>query len=235
MHEPPSSGPPAADGKKPVSTMAKVGIGCGIAAILGVVLAVLLVGMCTKKLGDVAKDFSANPERAAAEMIVKLNPDIELVKTDDAAQTITYRDKATGKETTISWSDLKEGKLTMTDSEGGEISLGGTDLSSVPEWVPRLPETTQVLTTHRAVDQGKASGSYAVSTSMQTPAIETFIEEKAAALEMERTNDRRMGDANQEMRILGYQGGGRTFTVSIVRGADGVAQVQFLYEEATGP
>jgi hypothetical protein len=224
----------SAEGKKPVSTMAKVGIGCGIAAIIGVVIVVLLIGWCTQKFGQVAKDFSENPERAAAELVVKMNPDLELVKTDDEAQTITYRDKS-GKETTIKWSDLKEGKLTMSDSEGGELTIGGNDMSSVPEWLPRLPETTQVLTTHRSVENGKATGSYSVSTSMQTAAIETFIAEKAGALAMERTTDNRMGDATQELRILGYQGGGRTFTVSIVRGADGVAQVQFLYEEPAAP
>lgn len=210
--------------------MAKVGIGCGVLAIIGVVVLVLLVGWCQKKVGEITKDFSDNPERTAAEMVVKLNPDLELVNTDDEAETITFRDK-TGKETTIAWSELKDGKLTISDSEGTRMTLGGSDMSTVPEWVPRLPETTRVVSSHQSVERGKTQGSYMVSSPMDTAAIERFLAEQASALAMEVATDNRHSANNQEMRMIAYKGEGRGFSATIIREAGGEAQVQFIYEE----
>ena len=47
-----------------------------------------------KKIKEVAGDFEANPGRTAAEFIVKMNPDLEIVESDDDAGTITvYAEK----------------------------------------------------------------------------------------------------------------------------------------------
>jgi uncharacterized protein YneF (UPF0154 family) len=69
--------------KKGLPVWAWIGIGCG--ALLIMVLVVVMVGgfFVARKVQDVAADFEENPAMATAKMIVKLNPELEEVSTDD--------------------------------------------------------------------------------------------------------------------------------------------------------
>ena len=51
-----------------------------------------------KKAKDFIEDAEGNPIAAAAETIVKLNPELELVESDREGGKITIREKDTGKE-----------------------------------------------------------------------------------------------------------------------------------------
>jgi len=229
---PPQDHTPSVDaGQKPMPAIAKVGIGCGILTIVGVIVIALLVGLCTRKAGELIKDFSENPERAAAEMLVKMNPELDLVNTDEEQGTITFRDKSSNKETTVSWSELSDGKLTISDSEGNQTTFGAGGMESVPAWVPRLPATTQVASSFQTVDNGKIAGSYLAGTTMSTAAIEAFLAERAEAMEMESVLDSRQASGAQEMRMIGYKGSDRGFSATIIRDGNGDAQVNFIYEE----
>ncbi|RPH54695.1 hypothetical protein EHM82_06480, partial [bacterium] len=108
---PPQAPPPA---KKGLSPLAWVAIGCGAIAILGTLVVgglVMAGGMFAKKQLDKLEE---NPVMTAAEWAVRANPDVELVESDPEAGTLTIREKATGKVTTISAEDAKEGKFTIT-------------------------------------------------------------------------------------------------------------------------
>lgn len=215
-------------------TIAKVGIGCGILTIIGVIAMVVLIGWCNRTVGSYMKDFADNPERATAELIINMNPEIELVESNDDAGTITFRDKASGKETTMSWSDIAEGRLSISDSEGNEMTFGNIDMEMVPAWVPRLPETTQLASSYHSVEDGKITGAYMAGTTMSTAEIETFLAAQAQALEMDSVLDSRHASGDQEMRMIGYKASSRGFSVTIIREGEGDAQVQFLYEEEAG-
>lgn len=118
-------------GKKGMHPMAWVGIGCGTVMLIGVIAMVLLVGWCRVKVDEVAKDYEENPERTTAEMVVKLNPEIEKVSSDDAAGTITIREKKTGKEMTLNYADIQEGKFSVTTDEGtATVERDGTGLTT---------------------------------------------------------------------------------------------------------
>jgi len=226
--------PPVDAGKKPMPAIAKVGIGCGILTIIGVIVMVVLIGWCNRTVGTYIKDFADNPERAAAEFVINVNPELELVESSDEAGTITFRDKASGKETTMSWSDIAEGRMSITDSEGTEITFGAANMDAVPAWVPRLPETTQLASSYHSVEGGKMTGAYMAGTTMSTADIETFLAAQAQAMEMESVLDSRHASGDQEMRMIGYKGGSRGFSATIIREGAGDAQVQFLYEEESG-
>ena len=45
-----------------------------------------------------------------------------------------------GKEMTMRYKDIADGKFMITDAEGNVAEFGGTDLSQLPSWVPRVPE-----------------------------------------------------------------------------------------------
>jgi hypothetical protein len=114
-----------------------------------------------RKVQDVASDFEANPAMATAKMIVKLNPELEEVSTDEDAGTITVRNTKTGEVITVNFEDIEEGKLSFTTDEGeinvdaseldggslkvineeGEVvlSTGGAVSEELPSWVPIFP------------------------------------------------------------------------------------------------
>jgi hypothetical protein len=112
---PPQAPPPA---KKGLSPLAWVAIGCGGIAILGILVVgglVMAGGLFAKKQLD---KFEENPAMAAAELMVRANPDLELVKSDPEAGTLTVRNTKTGEVVTVNAEDAKEGKWTVTTKEG---------------------------------------------------------------------------------------------------------------------
>ncbi len=64
----------------------------------------------TSKAKELGADFSENPEKAAAELIVKMSPDLTKISTDEEAGTMTIRMKD-GSEKTMSFEDISEGRF----------------------------------------------------------------------------------------------------------------------------
>jgi len=177
---------PGAPQKKGLPTLAWVGIGCGV--IILIVMVVLVAGglFVANKVKDVAGDFENNPGLASARMMVKLNPDWEEVEVDEDAGTITVLEKSSGKEVTVNFDDLEEGRLSFTtdgeettitagqDEDDGGITVTGEDgtttysasgdVGELPGWVPIYPGT-KPSGGHR-MTQGEAfSGAFQLTTS----------------------------------------------------------------------
>jgi len=153
---PPAPGVPPA--RKGMSPLAWVGVGCIVLLVLAGI-AVGVMGWLAKRAVD---KFAANPTMAAAELAVKMNPDLELVKADEKNNSITIKDKKTGEVTTISAEDAKNGKwsiktdkgtATVDTSGGNGLSVQSTDEKgqvstfnagagtpqNLPSWLPAYP------------------------------------------------------------------------------------------------
>jgi hypothetical protein len=111
--------------KKGLSTGAKVGIGCGIVALVGIIVVIvavvaggMFVAQKAKEAGLDPELMEKNPELAAAKMIVAANPDLELVEADEDAGTITIRNTKTDEELTVDYRDLEEGKIVFKTDKG---------------------------------------------------------------------------------------------------------------------
>ncbi len=89
--------------------MGWVGIGCGTVLIIAILVISLLVGFCKRTMGDLS-EFQRNPEKAAAELMVRMNPELEMVSRDEGAGEMTIRTKD-GEEIVLSYKDISEGKL----------------------------------------------------------------------------------------------------------------------------
>jgi hypothetical protein len=119
-----------------------VGIGCGLLALIAIVAVVIGVGWGVRKVGGVVSELQANPEKFAAEMIVKSNPDLEVVTSDETKGEITFRTKKTGETTTVSYAEAAKGNLTIKKSgpDGEEtvtIDAGqGRVRVEAPAWFP---------------------------------------------------------------------------------------------------
>lgn len=155
---PPPPGAPAP--KKGMGPLGWIAIGCGAIVLLGII-ALAAGGWFVKRQVDKYKD---NPTMAAAEIIVRANPDLELVSSDSDKNTMTIKNTKTGEVVTINAEDIKEGKITfetdkgktvvdttssgesgsvkVTGPEGAQLTFGGEAPKNLPEWVPIYPGST---------------------------------------------------------------------------------------------
>jgi hypothetical protein len=154
-----------------------------------VVLVVVMVGgfFVARKVQDVAADFEENPALATARMIVKLNPELEEVSTDEDAGTMTIRNTKTGEEITVNFEDIEEGRFSFTTDKGeitvdasemkdsGSIkvtndegavvfSTGGAVSEDVPSWVPVYPGS-EPANRHTMRTEEEETGGFELETS----------------------------------------------------------------------
>lgn len=221
---PPSATPPSAtppppapvppQKKKGIPPLGWVGIGCGTIVVLLVVLGGLLVGKCKRWAEQVQK----NPEKAAAEMMVKINPELDMVSQDEDAGTMTVRNTKTGEQYTMSYKDLAEGRFTVTDAEGTTTTVGGggVDLSQVPAWVPRPPDAQSTTSTFHQESGGDVSGMLNIKTTASVDEVAEFYEKAAKAAGLGASTSRSATVGGTTTRTLEFSGGGRTLNVSIV-------------------
>lgn len=161
---PPAPGVPPA--RKGMSPLAWVGVGCIVLLVLAGI-AVGVMGWFAKRAVD---KFAENPTMNAAELMVRMNPDLELVSSDKKNNTITVKDKKTGKVTTFSAEQAKNGDfsgfkiesdegtatfggnganggtLKVTDEKGQETTTtfggGSGTAQNLPSWMPEYPGGT---------------------------------------------------------------------------------------------
>jgi hypothetical protein len=182
-----------------MSPLAWVGIGCGAILVL-VVLAVGVGGYIFKtKVVDPATE---NPTMVAAEMIVRMNPDLELVSSDREEGTITVKNKKDGEVVTLSASDIENGNFTIETAEGKtvintsgaqeggdgtikvsgadgqEMTFGGGDApKNLPDWVPVYPGAI-AQGAFDATANGERTASFSSVSDDSVEEVMAFYEEK---------------------------------------------------------
>ena len=131
----PVSVPDAEPAKKGLPTLAWVAIGCGGLMLIGLI-AMVVLGVSIfnwgrgaledatgeRSLSDIVESLEDSPARMMAETVIRMNPELELLSTDDDAGTITFHSNETGEEATLNFEDIARGRFTMTTSEG-EVSV----------------------------------------------------------------------------------------------------------------
>jgi hypothetical protein len=121
----------AAAGRKKTSVV--VWILCGLAAII--VLGIMGVGA-------VGYYFVRDPGAAIARIITAANPDAEIINVDNDGRRIVIRDRRTGKQASLSFDDVRNGRIRFTaeDENGktGSVEIGG-GAGKLPSWVPVYP------------------------------------------------------------------------------------------------
>src|SRR4028119_1932331 len=115
---PPPPPPGAPLSRAGICPLSCVGIGAGPILLLGI-LAVGVGGYIFKK--KVVDPATENPTMAAAEMIVRMNPDLELVSTDRENGTLTVKNKKDGEVVTLNASDIENGNFSIETDEGKTV------------------------------------------------------------------------------------------------------------------
>jgi hypothetical protein len=207
---PPPGMPPAMPPKTGMSPLAWIGIGCVVILIFcGIALGVM--GFFIKKGVD---KFAKNPGMATAELVVKANPDLELVSADDKTNTLTVKDKKTGEVTTFSADDIKNGSgpkftvktdkgtATFDASDGKGMTMKATDdkgqvttfnagtntPQNLPSWLPAYPGGTVQGTSDMNNNEGRTAA-FTVATKDSTDKMLEFYDTqlKSAGLKTEKS------------------------------------------------
>ncbi len=226
---PPSPASPVQEPKKKgLPPLAGAGIGCGTLLVIAVVLVSLMVRTCVNKVNE----FKRNPEKAAAEMVVKFNPDLDLVSQDDDAGTMTVRDKNTGETITVSYKDISEGRLTVTGEDGATTSLGMGSMEKVPAWVPRVENADKAISVFHHESDKEISGSVHFETGESADDVQKFMESAAEKAGFGSKSAGRTSVGGTETRSLNYSDDKRTLNIQITRASAGEPlMVQVTYSE----
>ncbi len=126
-----------------------------------------------------------NPGYAVAKMFLGAHPDLEEVSHDDNAGSITVRDRHTGKETTLNFNDIQNGRFHITaEGDNGEtatLDFGG-GAAKLPAWVPAYPGSNGKATfsaTGTDNQGAKEGGTFAFSTPDSPAQVLSFYQDKA--------------------------------------------------------
>ncbi len=178
--------------KKGLSPLAWIGIGCGVIIVLGVI-ALGVVGWLAKRQID---KYGKNPTLAAAELVVRATPDLEVVSSDVDAGTLTVKNTKTGETATMNAKDIQDGKiefktdkgtavfdasgkdgtLKVTDEKGQVTTFqAGQSAQSLPSWLPTYPGATVQGTFDSNTTEGR-SASFSLTTSDGGEKVLAFYE-----------------------------------------------------------
>jgi hypothetical protein len=125
-----------------------------------------------------------NPGMAVGKLMAAVNPDVEVVNTDEGAGTITVRDKKTGKVVTMSFDQARSGKFkfSATGDDGKTATMEfGAAAGKLPSWVPDYPgakvEGTFAAKGSDGTDKGEG-GIFAFTTQDSPSKVMSFYQDK---------------------------------------------------------
>lgn len=217
---------PPAPAKKGMPAIAWVGIGCG-----GLLLIAIIAGALLFKAGaDKFKEFAANPEKAGAEMIVSMNPELKKVSQDDKNGTMTIRTKD-GKEMTLSYKDIAEGKIPMVDANGNPIQFGSSDLSKVPAWVPKPPDLTDGISIYHSDGGGEISGQFSGKSGQSAEDLKAFFEKASSDQGLSSNASTSMNVNGIAVVTLEYSNGGKSVKIAITEKSGSATLINTNYTE----
>ena len=220
MAPPPLAAPPAKGKISPLVWVLLVIVGIVVLGIVG------LIGT--------GMYIARNPGMVLAKLITASNPNAEVVGTDLGSQTMRIRDRKTGEEVTVSFDDIKKGRIQFSarglNGEVANLEMGG-GVGKLPAWVPVYPGAKAEGNMTAKGDDGNGIGEGGVVT-FTTPDsgaqvrayYETKCKEMGMTVNLAVVNDAGGMVAGEDAVgkrtlhvIVGSGGGKTTFTVTYGR------------------
>ena len=240
--------PPAAP-KKGLGPLGWIAIGCGSLIVLSLLSAVVLGYFFKKKVVDPLKE---NPTVAAAELLVRASPDLEVVSSDPQAGTLTIKNTKTGETVTMNAEDIKEGKLSfetdqgttvidatqngesgsvqITGNNGQNVTFGAEAPKDLPSWVPIYPGSAVQGAMDSTSDEGRTA-SFALSTDDGVDDVVSYYETELKNAGLKVTKNV-MEAAGQRSGMLSGTSDDEKRTVTVIIGAqDGKTQASINFQE----
>ncbi len=135
-------------------------IGCAGFILIGIIAVGVGGYYFYNKVGFDPALAKRNPALAAAKMAINLDPDKELVSIDEANNTLTVKDKRSGKTIILTFDQDKNGNITFKEKSAdgketsvsmdkdkgievttpdGKATIGSGANTTLPDWVPQYP------------------------------------------------------------------------------------------------
>lgn len=244
---PPPSGVPAP--RKGMGPLGWIAIGCGAIALIGF-LALAVGGYLFKK--KVVDPLQENPTMAAAEMIVRMTPDLELVSSDPEKGTMTIKNTKTGETVTMNAEEIKEGKLSFETAEGtteidasqagetgsikvsgadgGEVTWGGEAPKNLPDWVPVVAGSAVQGAMDATNDEGRTA-SFTLSTDESLDTVVDFYETKLEAAGLKVTKNTMDMNGERSATVSGTSEDEKRTVVAFIGVQDGKTQANVNFTE----
>jgi hypothetical protein len=228
MNQPPPHPvqPPQAPGKKGIPAIAWVGMGCGGLLIVGVIAVALAISYLNRKIDD----FTKNPEKAAAEMVVSMNPDLKKISQNDETGEMTIRTKE-GEEITLSYKEISEGRFMVKDKDGNVTQFGSTDLSKIPSWVPQATDLKDAVSLYHGETAKEISGQFSGKSIRSAKDLEAELSAKWAASGISSNNKGVTNVNGTSIITLNYSDEKRKLQIVITEKSGSETLVNTFYSE----
>ncbi|HLI84990.1 MAG TPA: zinc ribbon domain-containing protein [Bryobacteraceae bacterium] len=174
-------------------------LGLGLVAGAVVFAGGLWMAHKAKEAGVDADLFRENPALAIQKLVAAVDPNADVIHTDAADQTVTVRDRRSGKEITLTFDQVKNRDFRLEADDGEDhralIQAGDDSGGTVPAEVPVYPGAKVKSSFQVDGDGAKAGGAYEYEFSTpDTPAkildyYHRTLEKAGMALEMQTHSD----------------------------------------------
>ena len=228
---PPFGPPEPPSPKRGLSPLAWTGIGCGAFLFIAIVALAFLFGWGKRKFDEFKRELAVDPQRKAAELVLSMNPDFELVEGEAVEGEMRIRNVRTGEETTVRYGDVAAGRLSVEGPDGA-IELGAQGVPP-PEWVPAYPNVARMLASYRKEKDGKLEGVVAFTTDDAPERVTGFFDaEFAGSVRVASTTN--LGGVEKQSLVL--QENGRHLEIAATRAnASAPTQVTVIYRADVSP
>lgn len=205
---PPPPGAPQQPAKKGLGPFGWILIGCGGLIVVGAIAIGGMMYAGGRFLKHKAAEFEKNPTFAAAKLAVQVNPDLEIVSSDEKDGTLTIKNKKTGEVTTMSAEEASEGRWTfksdqgtatidasgkdgtvkMTGDKGQTVTFGAGLQKDLPSWLPVYPGGSVKGAFDATTAEGR-SAMFTVTTNASASQVLDYYETelKAAGFKVDKT------------------------------------------------
>ncbi len=220
-------------------------LGCGGLIVIGGIIVLgtgIFVYRVAKQAGFDPELMQKNPAMAVAKMMAAINPDIEVLSVDEAAETIKVRDKKTGKVMSVNLADAKKGKIAFEDDKSGKIEIQaqaegdkagieikgangsvsvGANAGKLPDWLPAYPNAESMGNFGVNTKEGKAA-SLTFKTKDPVEDVVSFYEDalKGEGLEVQKSASSITGLGSGVVLAAKDSGSQRSAAITIGRQGD---------------
>ena len=192
--------------------------------------------------------------RISAASVAALNPNIEIVSTDDDKGIITVKDKKNGKTFTVNFEDAKNGKFSMkedgkdsvtvsTQGDGkdgaleiktgdGTTRIGGGN-AKVPTWIPDYPGA-QAQGAFSSQTAAESSGMYHFTTKDPIDKVAKFYEDGFKTSNLKVTSTISNSGGKIAGGVVNAEDDSRTHTATVglsTEGSDTTVSVTFTMKK----
>jgi hypothetical protein len=238
----PQSVPPQ---KKGMSVWAWVAIGCVGILVLGGVAFGAFAWWGIHKAKSVVAEYKEHPGLAAVKMMTAMNPDLELVSSDEASGKVTIKNKKTGEVVTVNMADIQNGKISFDSAQGhssmnfdqnaGKVEVKGANgetasfgaSAQLPSWVPAYPGAA-AEGVYAAEDASQSSGTFGLTTGDGVNQVFDFYKSQLEGAGFKVTENKYSGTGGDGGMVVGESNDGKrtvTFTIGSESGKTRVAGV----------